>query len=241
MLLLVPVVVASTSLALSAARQVGTAADLVGAEEALESAVAVFEAELAALSPGDGILAISPAMVRYRARRGAGRWCWVDTTGVMVPVGAGWAASRQPVAGRDSAVVFLPDTSQASGGRPFRVGIVAAPTAAACPAGAPATWIPSPGIPVSTVLHDLLQTEEVVELSSYLSGGQQWLGLRHVGLGGAVEPVAGPFDPGSIVFEGLDAMGIATAIPMQVRAIRIRLGSVVPAVGSRTWLAWLRG
>jgi len=239
--LMVPVVVAATTLAVSAARQARAAAAIVAAELAQEVAAAVIEAELAPLVPGDGLLSVSPTAVRYRSRRAAGRWCLVDTSGVVLPLAPRWAASRQPVAGRDSAVIYIQDISSPSGVRVLRLGLVAPPVATVCPGGPAAIRLAVPGIPVSSLLHDLLQMEEVVELAVYSSAGQLWLGLLSLGVAAAIEPVAGPFAAGSVLFEGLDAAGSATAVAAQVRTLRVRLGSAVPAVGTRTILIGLRG
>jgi len=240
--LLLPVALLATSLAVQAARE-ATAAGVVAAVEASQEAAAgLLEAELANLTAGDGVLAVSPTAVRYRARRATGRWCLVDTLGVVVPLGGGlWAASRLPVPGRDSVVVFVTDSSLGPGARPLRLSLLQPPSAAACPGGGAGLRLLLDSVPVARLAGDLVLTEEVVEVASYLSAGEYWIGLVHLGLGTPIEPVAGPFGPSGVTFTGLDSGGVATVSAGLVFRIQVDLGSASPLARSRRLLVGLRG
>jgi hypothetical protein len=241
MALLLPVVLIVTSAALAAARETTLATAIAEIELAHETATAIFESELGPLAPGDGVLGLTASRIRYRARRAAGRWCHADSIGVVVPLAGGtWAASRLPVPGRDSVVLDLVDTLAPGGTAPVRMALLGPPIGATCPGGAPGLMLPV-GLLVSLAAHDLVQTEEVVELGTYLSGGSTWLGLLHVALGTPIEPLAGPFGPGGIVLSGLDASGAPTTVPALVRAIQVQLGSPSGLVPPRLFTIVLRG
>lgn len=239
--LLVPVVVVATSLAVHAAQEARLAAERMIAEAALETAATVLEAEIAPLVPGDGLLALSSVRLRYRARRAAGRWCLADSAGLVVPVAGRWAASRVPVPGRDSVLLRLPDSLAASGVRLLRLGLAAALIPDACPGGGAGLRLPLAGVPASVPLGDLVETEEVVELGAYTSGGQLWIGLIHLGTAAAIEPVAGPFGGGGVTFTGLDSTGATTLVPAMVSAVRAELAPVGGAGSPRVLVIGLRG
>ena len=238
--LLVPVALVATTLAVQAAREATAAGMIAGAEQSQETAAALLEAELASLTAGDGVLAISTTAVRYRARRAVGRWCLADSVGLVVPLAGGmWAASRLPVPGRDSVVLSVTDS--VLGARPLRLSLLQPPYAAACPGGTAGLRLLLDSVPVARLAGDLVQTEEVMEVASYSSASQLWIGLLHLGLGTPIEPVAGPFGPTGVVFHGFDASGVATTIPGRVVLIRIDLGAASPLVRIRRLLVGLRG
>lgn len=222
--LLLPLTLLATGLSLHALRGMAVASGTAHQEAVLSTAALVLESELASLVPVDGLLAISPTRVRFRAARAAGRWCLQDTLGVVMPTSSGlWAASRLPVPVRDSIVLEVADSLMPTGHRRVRTGLVGAPAATTCPGGAPGIHLPfSPG-PIPSTSSRLAQTEEVVELAAYVSVGETWLGLLHLGLGTPIEPVAGPFDTGGIRFEGRDSLGSPTVVPSLVRSVRVFL------------------
>ncbi len=222
--LLAPVALVASALVMQTLRGAGRATLLTGQEAAMDHAALVLEAELGPLAPGDGLLGITPASVRFRAIRAAGRWCQRDTAGLSVAAPAGtWAASRMPVAGRDSVVLELPDSTVAGGYRRVRFALLSGGMPTTCPGGIAGLHLAVAMLPGSPAPSQLFQTEEVVELTAYVSGGQTWLGLLHLGLGTPIEPVAGPFAPGGIRFDGLDPAGMPTLLPALATAIRIRL------------------
>jgi len=240
--LLVPLSLLATELSLHALRGLAVTRGTAQQEAALSTAAAVLEAELASLAPGDGLLAIAPTRIRFRASRAAGRWCFLDTTGIVMPAGPGpWAASRLPVPGRDSVVLEVRDSLLPSGSRRARISMTGPPVASSCPGGVPGTRLPiQPGAALVAISR-LAQTEEVVELAAYVSAGETWLGVLHLGLGTPIEPVAGPFDAAGIRFEGIDSLGASSVVPHLVRLIRVHLVPTGPSPSPRTVDVPLRG
>lgn len=230
--LLAPVVTMAAALVTYTLRGAARAAVLADQEAALDHAALVLEVELGPLVPGDGLLAVTPASVRFRATRAAGRWCQRDTAGLIVPAPAAtWAASRMPVAGRDSVVLELPDSTTAGGYRRVRFGLLSGAIPTTCPGGIAGLHLAVGTLPPSAAPSELFQTEEVVELAAYVSGGQTWLGLRHVGLGTPIEPLAGPFAAAGVTFDALDPSGTPTLIPAAATSILVRL--VLPGTPPR--------
>lgn len=222
--LLAPLALIATALMTHALRGAARATLLANQEAAMDQAALVLEAELGPLAPGDGLLAVAPASVRFRATRAAGRWCQRDTAGLIVPAPAtAWAASRIPVAGRDSLVLEFPDSTVVGGYRRVRHALVSAAMPTTCPGGIAGLHLAVGLLPLSPAPSELFQTEEVVELAAYVSGGHTWLGLLHLGLGTPIEPVAGPFAPGGVRFDALDQAGTPTLFPGVATSILIRL------------------
>jgi len=240
--LILPVALVASTLAVRAAREAVQAAEIAGSELGQEVAAAMLEAEVAPLAVGDGLLGITAARIRVRARRAMGRWCILDSIGVVVPTVPGqWAASRLPVAGRDSAVVVVADSSRPAGMRLLRLGLTAPPSAATCPGGAGGLRLPLDPVPTALLVGDVVQVEEVVELAGYNSAGATWLGVLHLGLGTSIEPVAGPFGTAGVVFTGYDANGQPTTVAHAVRLLQVDLGASSPRGATRRVLIRLRG
>lgn len=238
--LAVPVVVAATALAIHAQRTALRISSASDAEAALDGAAHLLEAELAPLAAGDGLLAWSPGLLRYRAHRAAGSWCAGDSLGVVVPDPGPWAASRLPVAGRDTLVIDAPDSTRPGGFRRTRHSLAGPPSPQACPGGGPGFRLPMAPGPVPSAVAFLL-TEEIVELVGYVSGGQTWLGLRQIAAGAAVDPVAGPFAPGGVRFETVDSSGIAGVPAAHAAGVRIQLVPADTTVPRRDYLIRFRG
>jgi hypothetical protein len=137
-------------------------------------------------------------------------------------------------------VLDLVDTLPPGGATPTRLALMGPPFGATCPGGAAGLMLPV-GLLVSPTAHEMVQTEEVVELGAYLSGGSTWLGLLHVALGTPIEPLAGPFGPGGIVLSGFDSSGAPTTVPALVRTIQVQLGSPSGLVPPRLFTIVLRG
>ena len=235
--LLIPLWAAAMGLAAHATRAGARAAGLAAAEEVLASAAAALGAELGE-APGNGLLELTPDRVRFHSPRATGRWCLIDSAGIVLPTAAAdWGASRLPVPGRDS--VWLDTLSVAASG-PVRLRLSGSPVGEPCPDGRAGLRLPvaglasfAPGVRVGPVV----RTGEVMEVSGYLSGGETWLGLRHVGTGETVQPVAGPFATGGVWFEGLDRNGVPTLDPAAVAGLRIRLETAPPLRLTReVWL-----
>lgn len=229
--ILVPIWGAATGLALHAARAATRASGVATAEATLATAATILRAELAE-APAGALLALEPGRVRLHAMRSTARWCLADSSGLVVrTTPEDWGASRLPVPGRDS--VWLDTTGIPASGPAgaLRLGLVASPTPSVCPDGLPGLLLPVTGLallPAGVAIAPVVRTGEVIELSGYLSGGETWLGLRHLGTGELVQPVAGPFATGTLRFEGQDPSGAPASSLGAVATIRIHLETPAP-------------
>lgn len=242
LVLLLPLWAGAMGLAVAATQAAVRAAGQAAAEEAVATSVAILDAELGDLAAGE-LLLVEPIRLRLHAARGAGRWCRADSAGVVVS-DTDWAASRTPVAGRDSLWLEWVSDDSAGGRRPIRLGLVSAPAPEQCAAGIPGLRLPAAliaALPTATELGPLVRTTEVIELAAYTSGGETWLGIRHLGTGEAIQPAAGPFVANGVRFEGLDAVGTTTSDPGAVRAVRVRLRTAGPILIEREVIIALRG
>lgn len=222
--LLVPLWSIAIGLATASSRAAARAGTLANAESAIAHATAIVVSELGDAQAGQGLLLLEPARIRFHAARGVGIGCRTDSAGVVVTA-AGWAASRMPVPGRDSLVVERVALDSSGWRETLRLALTSAPFSQECSPGLPGLRLPADLTPIllpGLQSGPLVRTSEVIELVAYLSGGETWLGIRHLGLGTPVEPVAGPFAPGGVQFTGLDATGGVTTDPAQVRAVRVR-------------------
>lgn len=227
MILTIPLCAAAAGLAATAIRGATRAAVLAAAESAVATAAAVIQSELGEVAAGGDLLLLEPARIRIHAARGVGQWCRVDSAGVVV-ASADWAASRAPVPGRDSLVVERVAMDSTGWRETLRLPLSAALSAEECAPSLPGVRLPADLTPVflpGLTPGPLVRTSEVIEIIGYVSGGDTWLGIRHLGLGTPVEPVVGPFAPAGVRFEGLDQAGTPTGDPAQVRAVRVRLVS----------------
>jgi prepilin-type N-terminal cleavage/methylation domain-containing protein len=222
--LLVPLWSIAIGLATASARAAARAGAVAGAESAVGQATTILAAELGDVTPGEGVLLLEVDRIRIQAARGVGRWCLADTLGVVI-ASAEWAASRVPVVGRDSVVVERVATDSSGWREVLRLGLADAPISQECSPGVPGLRLPAalaPAFLPGLQPGPLVRTSEVIELVAYVSAGDTWFGIRHLGLGTPVEPVTGPFAPGGVQFAGLNAAGGVTADPAQVRAVRVR-------------------
>jgi hypothetical protein len=182
------------------------------------------------------LLAIERGAVTYLAGRGAGRVCGVAAgppAEIVVPQSS-WESARAPRA-TDSLLVFAEsDPATGSDDAWIHLGIVSA-GAGSCPGGeagiavrvaAPAPLDPAalarvtPGAPV--------RLAEVMQMRYYRSGSKSWFGMRSVGTGEAITPVAGPLADSSASGRGLtlvyrDAADAPTSDPAAVRTVEVAL------------------
>lgn len=242
-LLLVPLWTAATALAVTTSRAAARAAALASAEAAVAQAAATLAAELTEIRPDRDLLLLEPARVRFQASRGTGLICRADSAGVVVPESS-WAATRQPVPGRD--VLELDRVAPDSAGfrETLQWPLIATPAAEPCSAFQPGLRLPA-DLTAATLpgftWGPLARTNEVIELAAYTSLGQRWLGIRHLSLGTPIEPLAGPFAPDGVTFTGLDGTGNPAPEPAAVRLIRVRLATPGPTPVTREVEVGLRG
>jgi prepilin-type N-terminal cleavage/methylation domain-containing protein len=139
--LLVPLWSIAIGLATASARAAARASALASGESAVGQATAILAAELGDVAAGAGVLLIEPDLIRIHASRGVGRWCLADTAGVVIAT-AEWAASRVPVAGRDSVVMERVATDSSGWRELLRLGLTGAPASEECAPGVPGLRLP---------------------------------------------------------------------------------------------------
>lgn len=220
--LLGAVVVGASLAALTAVQRAGQRqVEVASRNLTMLHAAHLLRTELAGASAQAGDLAgLGRDRLRYRATRGTGRSCG-STPGGLLVASASLRALRLPAAGRDSALWLRAlDSGLAWTAAP----VSAAPRAALCPGGEPAMLIPVSADSLDRVLvPGIVAFVEEMEVRGYLSGADWWLGLRSIGTGESIQPVAGPFAARGIVFEPLDDTGSPTTDPMRVRRLRVFL------------------
>jgi len=177
------------------------------------------------------ILDVLPGRVRFRARRGIGVACSTDPSGsVTLRRAAGYG--RPPVAGRDSMAVLLEwDTTTTIDDAWLRLPVLGNAGSASCPDGDSALSVITLADPrlaggVAVRLDAPVVSWEIIEVRSYMSGGDTWLGEQSLTGGGVVEPAFGPLDPSGFEIQvsgvgGFPVSGLTDAgtVAMTVRAI----------------------
>jgi hypothetical protein len=194
-----------------------------GAEQAGRVALAAARAALEAAGRGTGgpdLLAAGPTGFTVRVTRAAGVVCDTAAGRLTVRFGAAWwSAVRSPVPGRDSLLVATPGDTGWQG-----FALQSAPASLLCPDGGPGLALPvgaaslarvAPGSPLRVV--------EPVELRSYSSPPDDWLGQRLVATTQPVQPLAGPLGPGGVRFAFETVLGATAAVPDQAAAVRVLL------------------
>jgi hypothetical protein len=229
--LLVPLWTLATGLATTTSRAAARSVAFAAAESSLQHAAAIVTAELTSASPGRDLLLVEPARIRLHAARGSGVICRADSAGVVVSRSS-WAATRLPVPGRDSLLVERIATDSSGVREKQRLPLAGPAADEPCAAAVPGLRIPADLASVTLsgfTWGPLARTDEVIEIALYTSDGLRWLGIRHLGLGTPIEPVAGPFAAGGVRFTGLDGAANPTADPAAVRALRVRFETAAPA------------
>ena len=184
------------------------------------------------------LVAIEPGAVTYLAGRGSGRVCGVAPgLPAIVVAESSWESPRAPRA-TDSLLVFAEsDPATASDDAWIHLGIVSA-GAGSCAGGQAGIAIgvaaPAPLDPAAlarVTLGSPVRLAEVMQMRYYRSGGKSWFGMRSVGTGEAITPVAGPLADSSAGVRGLtlvyrDAADAPTSDPAAVRAVEVALVGV---------------
>lgn len=194
-------------------------ADALGERGALQSGLRaaglVVPAELQTLALGPAaaldsisdIRAITDTSISYRAMRAFYTVCAAPASATALVVvraqPSGFASEYRAPGNGDSAQVFWEgDTLTSADDQWIPVGISGAATGTCSYPSSPVTTLSSytlglvsPGIPSGFALGKLypgapVRTYENVTLTSYSSGGAQWLGMNVAGAG--VQPIAGP-------------------------------------------------
>jgi len=209
-------------------------AERAQAQSTLRSGAQLLRAELRDLSAatnGD-LLSIGPDRVVYRADRAFALACGPAPDGVLLRLDS-FRALRLPAAGRDTLELLLPSATPGEMAW-TRLGIIGPPRSDLCPDGSPALGIPTAPLPAVVPGRYAVRTWEVMEVRSYASGGDIWLGARSVSAGEGIQPVAGPLTAGGFRLGYLDAAGSPTGDPLAVRSIAVSLwsrGGMTSALG----------
>ena len=193
--------------------------------------------ELHAMSGGNtyqnDVLALGPHAVTYRAMRGIGFICQSAGPAVIRLARSSFSGHRDPQAGRDEALVFVPgDSAMGSEDTWVAVQIAAVATTFGCPG------IAEPGITLTLSVSPspLLLEEgtpvrlvESMELRLYQSGETWWLGARSVNTGEAIQPLVGPLAPQGFELEYFHYLGGPTMDPGSIGSIRVTIRAVEAA------------
>ena len=178
------------------------------------------------------VLALGPHAVTYRAARGVGFICQTAGPTVIRVARSSFSGHRDPQAGRDDALVFVPgDSAAGSEDAWVAVTIASVATTLACPGGGPGITLTLSASPSSLLLEEgtPVRLVEPMELRLYASDGSWWLGARAVNTGEAIQPLAGPLAAGGFQLEYLDGLGGITADRTRIRSIRATIRGVEAA------------
>jgi prepilin-type N-terminal cleavage/methylation domain-containing protein len=175
---------------------------------------------------------LSPGVhaVTYRAARGVGFICQTSSPGVIRLARSTFSGHRDPQAGRDDALVFVPgDSALGSSDAWVAVRIAGVATTLGCPGGAgpgitltlsasPSALLLEAGTPVRLV--------EPMELRLYQTDETWWLGARSVNTGEAIQPLVGPLASDGFQLEYLDGWGGPTIDRTGIRSIRFTIRAI---------------
>ena len=178
------------------------------------------------------IIAPGAHAVTYRAARGVGFICQVAGPGVIRLARSSFSANRDPQAGRDDALVFVPgDSAVGSGDTWVAVRIAGVATTFACPGGNPGITLTLSASPSPLLLEEgtPVRVVEPIELRLYPSDETWWLGARSVNTGEAIQPLVGPLASDGFRLEYLDALGGPTVDRTRIKSIRVTIRAVEAA------------
>ena len=176
------------------------------------------------------ILGVTASGITYRAARGLGFLCQPPNANRLQIARGSFSGYRDPQAARDVAYVFLdgvPDTEADDSWLGLPVVDVA--TGTACPGSmVPGLTLTTSGtLPPDLPAGTPIRIYEAMELRSYQSEGRSWLGVRSVGTGENIQPVAGPLAAGDgFRLEYLDAAGVQTSDLTAIKGIRIAVHAI---------------
>ena len=213
----------------------------IGLQSSVRSGTLLIANELRESSPMD-LLSIGASDLTFRAMRGMGFLCQVASASQIRIGRDGFSGHRDPQAGRDSAYVYFegaPGTDLDDVWLPVAITNVSGNTACTG-SGAPAitlTVSSTPtlgGLPAGTPI----RTYEIMQLKTYSSEGESWLGARSVSAGEVIQPVVGPLTEGTgLRLEYLDGAGLPTHDVGKVVTIRSTLRGIsegTVAIGGET-------
>jgi hypothetical protein len=177
------------------------------------------------------ILAMGANGITYRAMRSSGMACQVTATQVRIRNTANtFFSNRAIVPGRDAMVLYVEGNPNLSSDDLWLVLPITAVSNSTCGAVAALALTTTINIAVtplaSIVLDAPVRTFEVMELGVTAVGGQNWLGVRSVSAGQAMQPALGPISATGLDLQYFNAAGAVTANPALVQSIRINIRGV---------------
>ena len=179
------------------------------------------------------ILAVGAHAVTYRAMRGIGFICQAAGPAVIRLARSSFTGHRDPQAGRDEALVFVPgDSATSSQDTWVAVKIAAVATTVACSgSGGPGITLTLSASPAPQLLEQgtPVRLVEPMEMRLYEADDTWWLGARSVNTGEAIQPLVGPLAPYGFQLEYLDRLGRPTADRTGIRSIRVTVRGIEAA------------
>ena len=208
----------------------------IAVQSSMRGAVLVVGNELRELSTvvgGSGtendLLSLGASAISYRGMRGFGYTCQLLGPGVLRLSRGSFTGYRDPQPGRDSVLVYAPGLRSPADSSWIPMAITKVSTTEPCAGeSAPAitlTAVASPAlgpIPAGAPV----RVYELMELASYRSDGQWWLGMRSLTSAEAIQPLFGPLAENGFRLDYADAFGLATAVPGAVRSIGLALQGI---------------
>jgi prepilin-type N-terminal cleavage/methylation domain-containing protein len=192
--------------------------------------------EVSAVSGGstaqNDVLALGAHAVTYRATRGIGFICHTAAPAVIRLTRNSFSGHRDPQAGRDEALVFVPgDSAAGSEDTWVAVKIAGIATTLACPGGAPGITLTLAASPSPLPLENgtPVRLAEPMELRLYEADKIWWLGARSVTTGEAIQPLVGPLAREGFRLEYLDRLGAPTIDRTAIRSIRVTIRAIEAA------------
>jgi hypothetical protein len=197
--------------------------------------------ELNAVPGGTGtetdLLSLGATAVAYRGMRGFGYTCQALGAGLLRLSRSSFTGYRDPQPGRDSVLLYAPGLRAPADSSWIPMAITKVSTSEPCSgAAAPAitlTTVASPSLgPVPAGAP--VRVYELMELASYRSDRQWWLGMRSLTTAEAIQPLFGPLAEDGFRLDYADGSGLPTAVRGAVRSIQLALKVIgsVPEAGT---------
>jgi prepilin-type N-terminal cleavage/methylation domain-containing protein len=218
----------------------------VGYDQLGEAAIARFPGSALVAGPDPDLIALGPDSITYRAMRLMGFTCSLSgaagASGELVVRNA-TARYLRTLTTSDSLMLYVEnDPSTPADDMWLPAGITAAPGNQSCPDGSAGTQYRFTIPPLLAVTADAafgnmviggpVRAFEVMQMRSYVSGRQAWLGMRSASVpNSSIQPILGPLSQGSGRARGLsltywNVNNLATSVPNEVRSIQVALKSV---------------
>ena len=182
-------------------------------------------------SGGTDIIAMGANGITYRAMRSSGMACAVTLTQVTIRNTANtFFSTRNIVAGQDALLLYVEADSTISTDDTWAILPILNVGTSTCGGAAAITL--TTAVPAGTLANIKLdapvRTFEIMELGVTAVGGQNWLGVRSVSGGTAMQPALGPIAANGLDLEYYTTAGgnTVTTNPALVQSIRINIRGV---------------